>query len=200
VQAISPTTLRLPPSAPVQNTSAGSLCSGLLERRPADCYQHKLRSGGQILFHAADARGISLSQRFPGLDCLNVGFVVDEGTPSWVLHNRLFALGGSGQIAPDATCSTPAKLCCKERGTAIRFYSSGGQRQFHPLWRQALGCISAEEHPNIFVYEPGGVIGSHDHACFETQQRIGKRLYDHTVRMKACRRRLRKDLQWLAAG
>jgi hypothetical protein len=42
------------------------------------------KSGGQILFHAADARGISLSQRFPGLDCVCVGFVVDEGTPSCV--------------------------------------------------------------------------------------------------------------------
>jgi hypothetical protein len=40
----------------------------------------------------------------------------------------------------------------------------------------------------IFVYEPGGVIGSHDHACFEAQQRIGKRPYDHTVSMKASRR------------
>jgi hypothetical protein len=33
----------------------------------------------------------------------------------------------------------------------------------------------------IFVYEPGGVIGSQDHACFEAQRRIGKRFYHHIV-------------------
>ena len=41
----------------------------------------------------------------------------------------------------------------------------GGQRQFHLLWRQVLGGISAEEHANIFLDEPGTVIGPKDHAC-----------------------------------
>jgi hypothetical protein len=59
----------------------------------------------------------------------------------------------------------------------------GGQGQFHSLWWQALGRILAEEHSNVFLYEPGGVIGSHDHAGFEAQRRVGKRLYDHTVSM-----------------
>jgi hypothetical protein len=107
-----------------------SLGTGLLERRPADCYRHKLRSGGQILFHAADAMGISLSQRFPGLDCLNMGFVVDEGTPSCVKsfphppkrpptylgarqHQAVQVLnaaldGGRPKIQPPRSCRRPA--------------------------------------------------------------------------------------------
>src|SRR5579872_4708283 len=48
------------------------------------CYQHKFRSGGQILFHAADTWGLPPSQRFSGLDCLNVCFVVDEWAPRCV--------------------------------------------------------------------------------------------------------------------
>jgi hypothetical protein len=63
-----------------------------------------------------------------------------------------------------------------------------------------LGGISAKEHAHIFLDEPGGVIGSQDHACVEAQRRIGKRLYDHALSMKARRGRLRKDLQSLAAG
>jgi hypothetical protein len=57
----------------------------------------------------------------------------------------------------------------------------GGRRQFHLLGWQALGQISAKEHADIFLYEPGGVIGSQDHACVEAQRRIGKWLYDYTV-------------------
>ncbi len=57
----------------------------------------------------------------------------------------------------------------------------GGHRQFHLLWGQALGRISAEEHTNIFLDEPGGVIGSQDDACVEAQRRIGKRLYHHAA-------------------
>ena len=75
----------------------------------------------------------------------------------------------------------------------FRADNSGGQRQFHSPWWQALGCIFAEEHSNVFLYEPGGVVGSQDHACFEAQRCIGKQLYDHTVRMKAWRSRLRED-------
>jgi hypothetical protein len=44
------------------------------------------------------------------------------------------------------------------------------------FWWQALGGIFAKEHSNVFLYEPGGVVGSQDHACFEAQRRIGKRL------------------------
>ena len=54
----------------------------------------------------------------------------------------------------------------------------GGDRQFHLVWWQALGGISAEEHAHIFLYEPRGVIGSQDHTCVEAQRRIGKRFYD----------------------
>ena len=88
----------------------------------------------------------------------------------------------------------------RPRGRDWRFpvQDSGGRRQFHLLWWQALGRISAEEHTNIFLYEPGGVICSQDHACVEAQRRIGERLYDHTVSMKACRRRLRKA--WRCCG
>jgi hypothetical protein len=50
-----------------------------------------------------------------------------------------------------------------------------------------------KDHANIFVYEPEGVIASDDHACFEAQRRIGKRLYDHTVSMKAWCHRLREE-------
>jgi len=71
--------------------------------------------------------------------------------------------------------------------------NSGGQRQFRWLWWQALGRIFAEEHSNVFLYEPGGVVGSQDHACFEAQRCIGKQLHDHTVRMKAWRSGLRED-------
>jgi hypothetical protein len=77
---------------------------------------------------------------------------------------------------------------------------SGGWRRLYLLGWQALGRKLAEEHANVFVYEPGAVVGSHNHACLEAQRRIGTRLYDHTVRMKACCRRLREDLQWLAPG
>jgi hypothetical protein len=52
---------------------------------------------------------------------------------------------------------------------------------------------AAEQDPNVFVYEPGVIIGSHDHACFEAQRCIGKRLYEHTVSMKTSGRRLGKD-------
>jgi hypothetical protein len=69
-----------------------------------------------------------------------------------------------------------------------------GQRRSHPHWWQALGRIFTEEHSNVFLYEPGGVVGSQDHACSEAQRCIGKGLYDHTVSMKACRRRVRKDV------
>ena len=78
-------------------------------------------------------------------------------------------------------------------GLAFSAQDSGGQRQFHLLWWQALGCIFAEEHSNVFLYEPGGVVGSQDHACFEAQRCIRKGLYDHTVRMKAWRSGLRED-------
>jgi hypothetical protein len=75
----------------------------------------------------------------------------------------------------------------------FRADNSGGQRQFHSPWWQALGCIFAEEHSNVFLYEPGGVVGSQDHAGFEAQRCIGKQLYDHTVRMKSWRSGLRED-------
>jgi hypothetical protein len=71
--------------------------------------------------------------------------------------------------------------------------NSGGHRQSNWLWWYALGRILAEEHSNVFLYEPGGVVGSQDHACFEAQRCIGKQLYDHTVRMKAWRSGLRED-------
>jgi hypothetical protein len=51
----------------------------------------------------------------------------------------------------------------------------------------------AEEHSNVFVYEPGVIIGPHYHACLEAQRCIGKRLNDHTVSRKASVDRLRKD-------
>src|SRR5208282_5990842 len=70
-------------SAPVQKICAPP-CTRLPEGRLDDWHQHKLRLGGQILLHTAHARGVPLSQRFPGLDGLNVCFVVDEGTPSCV--------------------------------------------------------------------------------------------------------------------
>jgi len=70
---------------------------------------------------------------------------------------------------------------------------SGGQRQFHLLWWQALGRIFSEEHSDVFLYEPGGVVSSQDHACLEAQRRIGKRLYHHTVSMNPSRHRLCKD-------
>ena len=81
------------------------------------------------------------------------------------------------------------------RGTNCLFPAdnSSSQRQFRSLWWQALGCIFAEEHSNVFLYEPGRVIGSQDHACFEAQRCIGKQLYDHTVRMKPWRSGLRED-------
>jgi hypothetical protein len=89
------------------------------------------------------------------------------------------------------------RRCCalRPRPRDWRFpaQDSGGRRQFHLLWSQALGRISAEEHTNIFLDEPGGVIGPQDHVCVEAQRRIGERLYDHTVSMKTCRRRLRKE-------
>ena len=91
-------------------------------------------------------------------------------------------------VASDAACSAPVTLCCsraRRRVCPFPAQDSGGLRQFHLLWWQALGRIFAEEHSNVFVYEPGVVIGSHDHACFEAQRCIGKRLYDHTVSMKA---------------
>jgi len=56
-------------------------------------------------------------------------------------------------------------------------------RQFHLLWSQVLGRISAEEHTNIFLDEPGAVIGSQDHAGVEAQRRVGKRLYDYAIGM-----------------
>jgi hypothetical protein len=85
-------------------------------------------------------------------------------------------------------------LCCsRAQGRDWRFPAQnlGGRRQFHLLWWQALGRIFAEEHSNVFLYEPGGVIGSQDHACFEAQRCIGNGHYDHTVRMKASRSGLR---------
>jgi len=41
---------------------------------------------------------------------------------------------------------------------------------------------------NVSEHAQGGperVIGSQDHACVEAQRRIGKRLDDHTISMKA---------------
>jgi hypothetical protein len=61
------------------------------------------------------------------------------------------------------------------------------------VWWQALGRKLAEEHSNVFLYEPGGVVGPQDHARLEAQRCIGKRLYDHTVSMNLSRHRLRKD-------
>ena len=75
-------------------------------------------------------------------------------------------------VASDAECSAPVTLCCsraRRRGCPFQAQDSGGRRQFHLLWWQALGRIFAEEHSNEFVYEPGVIIGSHDHACFEAQ-------------------------------
>lgn len=46
-----------------------------------------------------------------------------------------------------------------------------------------LGRISTEEHANIFLNEPGRVIGSQDHTCVEAQRRVGKRLYDYAISM-----------------
>ena len=71
--------------------------------------------------------------------------------------------------------------------------NSGRQRQFYSLRWQALGRIFAEEHSNVFLSEPEGVVGSQDHACFEAQGCIGKGLHDHAVRMKAWRSGLRED-------
>jgi hypothetical protein len=71
--------------------------------------------------------------------------------------------------------SVPAMLCFKATTEGWRFPAQdlGGRRQFHLLWWQALGGISAEEHTNIFVHEPGGVIGSHDPRVFDQKpQRI----------------------------
>ena len=45
-------------------------------------------------------------------------------------------------------------------GLAFSSPKLGGQRHFHSLWWQALRRIFAEEHANVFVYEPGCVIGS----------------------------------------
>jgi len=63
--------------------------------------------------------------------------------------------------------------------------NSGGHRQSNWLWWYALGCTFAEEHSNVFLYEPGGVVGSQNHACFEAQRCIRKRLYDHTGSMNS---------------
>ena len=43
----------------------------------------------------------------------------------------------------------------------------------------------AEEHSDIFLYEPRGIIGSQDHIGVEAQRRIEKRLHDTiwTLRM-----------------
>jgi len=46
---------------------------------------------------------------------------------------------------------------------------------------------------DVFLYEPGRVVSSQDHACLEAQRRIGKRLYHHTFCMNPSRHRLRKD-------
>jgi hypothetical protein len=70
---------------------------------------------------------------------------------------------------------------------------AGGRRRLHLPWWQALGCIFAEEHSNVFLYEPGGVVGSQNHACFEAQRCIRKRLYYHTGSMNPSRHRLSKD-------
>ena len=90
-----------------------------------------------------------------------------------------------------------ANLMCwsmaRRREWGLPAQDLGGRRQLHLLWWHALGRIPAEEHTNVFLYEPGGVVGSQDHACFEAQRCIGKRLYDHTVRMKAWRSGLRED-------
>src|SRR5260370_25369306 len=47
--------------------------------------------------------------------------------------------------------------------------NSGGQRQFHLLWRPALGSMSAEERADKFVDQPRIIAGSHDHRCFKLQ-------------------------------
>jgi hypothetical protein len=111
-----------------------------------------------------------------GRACRDVGGVVSES------HGAAEAVRGDAALsrARLRDCPFPAQ-------------DSGGRRQFHLLWWQALGLIFAEEHSNVFVYEPGVIIGSHDNARFEAQRCIGKRLYDHTVSMKASGRRLRKD-------
>jgi hypothetical protein len=112
---------------------------------------------------------------------------------------------------PELSCVSVSSManyrfrrCCasRPRPRDWRFpaQDSGGRRQFHLLWWQALGRISAEEHTNIFLDEPGGVIGPQDHACVKAQRRIGKRLYHYSLGMKVCRGRLRKDLQSLGAG
>jgi hypothetical protein len=88
----------------------------------------------------------------------------------------------------DAVLSSTRRIDC-----LFHADNSGGQRRFGSLWGQALGRILAEEHSNVFLHEPGGVVGSQDHACFEAQRCIGKQLYDHTVRMKAWRSGLRED-------
>src|ERR1700730_732305 len=76
--------------------------------------------------------------------------------------------------------------CSRPRRWDWRFPAQdlGGRRQFYLLWWHALWRIFAEEHSNIFLYEPGGVIGSQDHACVEAQRRIGERLYDHAESKK----------------
>src|ERR1035438_1076275 len=68
-----------------------------------------------------------------------------------------------------------ATLYCsrtRRRYSCFPAQDSGGRRQFHLFWWQALGGIFAKEHSNVFFYEPGGVISSQDHACFEAQRRI----------------------------
>ena len=51
----------------------------------------------------------------------------------------------------------------------------------------------AQEHADVFIDQPGAVIGSQNHACFGAQSCFGKRPNDHTVRIDASRRRLRED-------
>ena len=59
---------------------------------------------------------------------------------------------------------------------------SSGRRQFHLHWGKALRRISTEKHSDVFLYEPGGLIGSRDHACPKAQGRLGKRVH-RIVRM-----------------
>jgi hypothetical protein len=60
----------------------------------------------------------------------------------------------------------------------------GGRRQFHLLWWQALGRISAEEQANIFLYVPEVLSALKITHVLKHKRRIGKRLCDYAISMK----------------
>lgn len=126
--------------------------------------------------------------------------VNDKGRYHSQLRGQGTGMAGTSSVLFPSRMALPKLFaatlrCSRARRRVCPFpaQDSGGRRQFHLLWWQALGRVFAEEHSDVFVYEPGVIVSSHDHACFEAQRNIGNRLYDHTVSMNASGRRLCKN-------